>query len=602
MLVPGANVSAVAIALPHRIQGGEVGNKKFHGETPIIVIAEQGTAPSGKKPICQVPVGIGAGGEGQKISLVEESSPPQLATPKYYKVPHIVIGLDKSRSMINHITPSDKTSKLEHFKKVIQSLRNIGFPPESKITLLVFDRNAKVAYDPQGRPYEYRTDLNTLIDTIGALQTNSGTNIQSLVKLACDKVRGIQEYKESDPPRSLFMGFTDGQNNPVAASPFIDSERLRDLNVTSIWGGIGADYDQAMLYQLASCSGPSFLVHTPSQGDILGKSLPVTLQGLCESDFYLRLTGEELKDFYRITPSIGDGTYHPSGTRFLSNPHHQIWGGYQKHSVNLAFANDPRKVRLMLRLGQYATGDFDEREIPVINFDDAPAYGEFENAQLADRALNIFLSYFRKADSLQSGVVNDPQIRLNFLEDLSEIGTSMSLPDSPQSGSRVNPYSRVERLDPGSGDPSPISQSFSSSPGLHSGIVAPLDVPPGESIPPVEGPKDINAGAYGKPPVRFTLKEEVSGKEMDFEPQEGESRTFGRAESKDSHVQIPGSLSVSRYHFEIYRQGEFLLIRDSNSSNGTFLNDELLLPDDGVELKDNDLVRAGGTVFRVRIR
>ena len=67
---------------------------------------------------------------------------------------------------------------------------------------------------------------------------------------------------------------------------------------------------------------------------------------------------------------------------------------------------------------------------------------------------------------------------------------------------------------------------------------------------------------------------------------------LGRAEDADAQV---NEVSVSRTHAIIRKQEEGFLIEDQNSKNGTFVNGERCK---SRELKDQDLIAIGGTIFK----
>lgn len=54
---------------------------------------------------------------------------------------------------------------------------------------------------------------------------------------------------------------------------------------------------------------------------------------------------------------------------------------------------------------------------------------------------------------------------------------------------------------------------------------------------------------------------------------------------------------VSNYHARIYLKNDAYVIRDMNSTNGTFLNDVKV--DKPTVIRNNDLINIGGIVFKV---
>src|SRR5438094_151582 len=67
---------------------------------------------------------------------------------------------------------------------------------------------------------------------------------------------------------------------------------------------------------------------------------------------------------------------------------------------------------------------------------------------------------------------------------------------------------------------------------------------------------------------------------------------LGRSSKTD--IQIDQE-SVSRNHAKIINNGKSILIRDLGSTNGTYVNDELI---DEHVLRDGDLVKIGRTIFK----
>ncbi|HNV72399.1 MAG TPA: FHA domain-containing protein, partial [Candidatus Ozemobacteraceae bacterium] len=67
-----------------------------------------------------------------------------------------------------------------------------------------------------------------------------------------------------------------------------------------------------------------------------------------------------------------------------------------------------------------------------------------------------------------------------------------------------------------------------------------------------------------------------------------EKFTIGREEGRD--LVIPSEM-VSRMHAEIFEKDGAYYIRDTNSSNGSFLNNAQLEPEQAVQLKHTDILK-----------
>lgn len=71
--------------------------------------------------------------------------------------------------------------------------------------------------------------------------------------------------------------------------------------------------------------------------------------------------------------------------------------------------------------------------------------------------------------------------------------------------------------------------------------------------------------------------------------------SFGRGLNNDVIVENP---YVSKYHAEILNQNGELLIRDLNSSNGTYLNGKKILGE--TKLGSGDIIRVGDLEFKFK--
>ena len=91
-------------------------------------------------------------------------------------------------------------------------------------------------------------------------------------------------------------------------------------------------------------------------------------------------------------------------------------------------------------------------------------------------------------------------------------------------------------------------------------------------------------------PRLVVLSEGFTGRAYDLKV---EKTTVGRVE--DNAFQIPDA-SVSSHHCEVILQGEEVLIRDLNSTNGTFINNE---PVTEAVLKPSAMLRLGNIELRL---
>lgn len=76
----------------------------------------------------------------------------------------------------------------------------------------------------------------------------------------------------------------------------------------------------------------------------------------------------------------------------------------------------------------------------------------------------------------------------------------------------------------------------------------------------------------------------------------GETAFVGRSSKND--IQIKDA-TISRKQIKIYRIGEKLFLEDLKSTNGTWLNHDLVTPGEGFELGEGDVISLGNTVILV---
>src|ERR1043165_6290264 len=85
--------------------------------------------------------------------------------------------------------------------------------------------------------------------------------------------------------------------------------------------------------------------------------------------------------------------------------------------------------------------------------------------------------------------------------------------------------------------------------------------------------------------------------------QEGKSLDIKLAQfviGRDPQCQLrPASPVISKRHCALIQRENKVFLRDFDSTNGTFVNDEQIKGE--VELKNNDVLKAGPLLFRVEI-
>lgn len=95
-------------------------------------------------------------------------------------------------------------------------------------------------------------------------------------------------------------------------------------------------------------------------------------------------------------------------------------------------------------------------------------------------------------------------------------------------------------------------------------------------------------------PVRVTLKMEADlGVGIMLFP--GENAVVGRS---GSSLSVPNDRHMSMEHFQLFSDKTGCLVRDLESSNGTFVNGNRVIE---AALLDGDQIRAGRTTFVVRL-
>ena len=93
-------------------------------------------------------------------------------------------------------------------------------------------------------------------------------------------------------------------------------------------------------------------------------------------------------------------------------------------------------------------------------------------------------------------------------------------------------------------------------------------------------------------PRLYVLEGPMKGHTFDLEKS---SIFLGR--SSDNDIQIEDG-AISRTHLKIFGIGEMLFIEDLKSTNGTFINGELVVPGEGFEVGEEDTISIGNSVIR----
>lgn len=610
-----------------------VGPVTIDKKIPYVAVVEQGLASAGRKQVL-VPAGVAAGaGSGVEVSHASESQPLKYS-PLPYQVNHVVIALDISGSMGYSLKDGWGTApplKLNHIKAIVGELLNSGFPENTKITLVTFNYEANIAKDTSGFKYEFRTDLETLIKTIGSLNASGGTDIFKAMELSHKK---ICELDPSEKERKFFILITDGQDGSGKLPPDFHNTADKTLksNATSYVIGVGKDYKQDFLFDLASHLGPSVVGHTPSGKNPFTQYMPTILEDLQTNDHYLHLSTVGLKasdNYFPTTPGIRVGVYN------LKKRHFEDYGGYQQTlaSVSFAGAKNSDEIKYLLRLKRFATDkEAKPHELSPIDIDNIPP-GLFELGEEAKKRFNRFLAAFaqmnldvdllrelheQNPDLVSQGQIDitearkenpdDPDVSAAFSESVADAATSIpnrTIPGSPSlgSGQMVNLFSALapeEIIPSGSGEsgsnPSQAGQSGSLQ--LHSGGVDRLDSNEASINVPPMSPSQIDPEAYGKAPKKLTLEiikpKKTPPVEIKLDFKDKNKFTFGRSSDSDSegHICIPNSPpALSRKHFSISRRDNKFYIKDLDSRNGTFVNDQeiteqILMPGDLIKVCD----------------
>jgi hypothetical protein len=125
-------------------------------------------------------------------------------------------------------------------------------------------------------------------------------------------------------------------------------------------------------------------------------------------------------------------------------------------------------------------------------------------------------------------------------------------------------------------------------------VIPGMDIKPAKPAEPAEPVPVIKSSgtkqAYLKSPDYSKKKQLVRIDKEHF--------TLGRQRSSDLVIE---DMSVSRAHAELTFDKRSLSIADTNSTGGTFVNGERVLPGKPVDLRDNDVIRLAGVEYIVKI-
>ena len=102
----------------------------------------------------------------------------------------------------------------------------------------------------------------------------------------------------------------------------------------------------------------------------------------------------------------------------------------------------------------------------------------------------------------------------------------------------------------------------------------------------------------GKPKVLNYLTKE-NGEKIEKIELTKENIVVGRA-GKGTDV-IEKGTGVSRLHFELIKLSDTYGIKDLGSTNGTYINEKKIMPYEIHELKNDDEIRVGKTVFLYKV-
>ena len=73
-----------------------------------------------------------------------------------------------------------------------------------------------------------------------------------------------------------------------------------------------------------------------------------------------------------------------------------------------------------------------------------------------------------------------------------------------------------------------------------------------------------------------------------------------KADSVDGHVAF--NAAVSRIHCKIVKMEESFYVIDLKSANGTYVNDERIIPEKAYRISNGDIIRLANSDFKVSIK
>lgn len=641
MLVPGANVDGIAIALNHRKLTTSIGKGQkpitFRDEVPVVVFAEQGVTPQIRDEEL-VPVGGGTAhlqvhGTGI-ISQVPymDTGPEPPRDNQSRQIGHVVICLDTSGSMSDTSGANDGTDKLSHVQSIIHELIENGIPKDTPVTLIAYNNRAIVPIDQNNLPVQFTTDLNNLLQVIQSQKPTGATCFPQALDLARIKILDTHNpfgVTINENP-ALLIFITDGEiegNAEVYGGKekiFPIANQIRNSNTHSIVIGVGTRYDEQFLRELTTELGPAMMVHTPHPNpriNVFGMFVPAFANDI-RNEFYMSIIARGFQPngkFFDMIPTIKNASFEANGSKTKQEPHYRMWTGYQREATGIGFVQESAlgRARLELCLQPYASGDVEHRvDIPIIDFDEAAAHHEYKDR--AEEALARLLSFLAQREwDLQAyqQVVRD--FPGSFTQaDIASVSQMLSHPrteqDELQSRSSLDEASIGFTVRTSAGYSASVIIPKSSPPpqgegdrDLHSGSIGPLDAPVKGGYNPVHN--DANARAYDavqSANINFRINigdpnEATEG--VQINPSSDISQKtpihIGRKKTNDVIINDP---HASRFHCIIRRQGDNFAIKDLNSENGTYVNGEDIRGKDFVPLNEGDVVKIASEAFIVR--
>lgn len=96
--------------------------------------------------------------------------------------------------------------------------------------------------------------------------------------------------------------------------------------------------------------------------------------------------------------------------------------------------------------------------------------------------------------------------------------------------------------------------------------------------------------------ARINAKSSIPRLEVGGESKVLSNKAFSIGRDKSNQI-IVSDPKVSRYHAIITFQNDVAVIKDTDSSNGTYVNDKQIAPNKKVQLKNGDRIKVGTTVI-----